>query len=325
MGPQIGHPGHVQPIRPMLATAGELPTGDGWAFEFKWDGVRAITHVRDGEARAFSRNDLDITGSYPELNDLAGLVPGSCVLDGEIVSFDHRGRPSFGLLQSRMHVRAPSRELRRRVPVRYLVFDLLRVDGESLLRTPYAERRERLARLGLDSHRHVSVSPFFADADGRDVLAAAREQGLEGVVAKRLDSVYEPGRRSRAWVKVPLVFRQEVVVGGWRPGEGSREGTIGALLLGAYDETGLRYIGDVGTGFDGATLRDLQRRLDALRADACPFVDSVPRDRARHARWVEPRLVGEVAYRSWTLEHRLRQSSWQGLRMDKEPHEVVLG
>lgn len=309
----------------MLATPGELPTGDGWAFEFKWDGVRAVTHVGDGVARAFSRNDLDVTGSYPELKGLADAVPGSCVLDGEIVTLDQHGRPSFSLLQSRMHVREPGRDLRRRVPVRYLVFDLLRVDDESLLGTPYVERRDRLAQLGLTSHRHVSVSPFFADADGSDVLAAAREQGLEGVVAKRLDSTYEPGRRSRAWVKVPLVSRQEVVVGGWRPGAGSREGTIGALLLGAYDETGLRYLGDVGTGFDAATLRDLQRRLEPLRIDACPFVNAVPRERARHARWVEPRLVGEVAYRSWTLEGRLRHSSWQGLRMDKEPHEVVVG
>jgi bifunctional non-homologous end joining protein LigD len=312
-------------IRPMLATAAPLPTGAGWGFEFKWDGVRAIAYVEDGSVRLFSRNDRDISQSYPELQALGDLVDVPCVLDGEIVTLDQRGAPSFGHLQERMHVRHPDRALMRRVPVAYYVFDVLRVDEHSFLRTPYSERRACLEELAPDGSPSITVPPAFLDADGRDVVEAARELGLEGVVAKRLDSIYEPGRRSRSWIKVPFMQTQEVVVGGWKQGAGTREGTIGALLLGAYDDTGLRYIGDVGTGFSSAVLGDLLRRIRPLEQDDSPFVDPVPRDHARGARWLRPELVGEVEFRTWTREGRIRHSSWRGLRPDKSPQDVRLG
>jgi bifunctional non-homologous end joining protein LigD len=310
-------------IRPMLASAGTLPNGPGWGFEFKWDGVRAVAYV-DDRVRLVSRNDRDISASYPELQAVAGLVGRPVVLDGEIVALDAAGRPSFGSLQSRMHVGHPSAELLRQVPVGYYVFDLLEDDGERLLRTPYVERRRRLEALGLTGDTTVQVPPAFVGIDGADILEAAHDNGFEGVVAKRLESVYEAGRRSRSWVKVPLIRTQEVVVGGWKPGEGRRVGTVGSLLLGAYDDTGLRYIGHVGTGFTEAVLRDLHTRMTCLAADASPFVDEVPRDRAKGARWIRPDLVGEVEFRQWTRDGRLRHSSWRGLRPDKSPADVRL-
>jgi len=188
-------------IRPMLASAGPLPSGPGWGFEFKWDGVRAIAYV-DERVRLVSRNDRDISASYPELQAVADLVEHPVVLDGEIVALDAAGRPSFGSLQSRMHVGHPSAELLRQVPVGYYVFDLLEDDGERLVRTRYVERRRRLEALGLTGGTTVQVPPSFAGVDGADILEAARDNGFEGVVAKRLDSPYEPGRRSRHWLSL---------------------------------------------------------------------------------------------------------------------------
>ncbi len=308
----------------MLATAGPIPETDGWAFEFKWDGVRAVTTVDDRTARAVSRNDRDITASYPELHALVdSLVGRSAVLDGEIVALED-GRPSFGRLQNRMHVQEPGRDLLRRVPVAYYVFDVLQLDGVSLLSAPYTDRRGVLEALDLTNDRELHVPPTFVDVGGQDVMAAAAEHDLEGVVAKRLDSRYEPGRRSRSWLKAARVSTQEVVIGGWKEGEGRRSGTVGALLLGAYDDDGLHYIGHVGTGFTEAALHDLHRRLAPLQQGASPFLDEVPRDRARDAHWVRPELVGEVEYRQLTSEGRLRHSSWRGLRADKGPDEARL-
>jgi bifunctional non-homologous end joining protein LigD len=308
----------------MLATAGSLPTGSDWGFEFKWDGVRAIAYVEDGSLRLFSRNDRDISASYPELDVLGDLVDMPCVLDGEIVTLDQRGAPSFGQLQERMHVRNPDRVLMRKVPVAYYVFDVLRLDEHSLLRTPHSKRRACLEELSLTGSPSVTVPPAFIDADGSDVVEAARELRLEGVVAKRLESIYEPGQRSRSWIKVPFMQTQEVVIGGWKQGAGTREGTIGALLLGAYDDSGLRYIGDVGTGFSFSVLADLLLRIRPLEQEESPFVDTVPRDHVRGARWLRPELVGEVEFRTWTREGRIRHSTWRGLRPDKSPQEVRL-
>jgi bifunctional non-homologous end joining protein LigD len=316
-------------VRPMLATPGEVPTAPGWAYEFKWDGVRAVTSVDGDRVRAVSRNGLDITGCYPELDTLAELLGGrEAVLDGEIVSLDRAGRPDFGLLQSRMHVQRPSTALLRRVPVAYFVFDLLYLDGGRLLDATYGQRRELLAGLRLDGRaRAVTVPRWWPGwpGDGEAVLAAAREHGLEGVVAKRMDSRYEPGRRSRAWVKTALTQTMDVVIGGWKPGEGHRSGTIGSLLLGAHDGAGrLRYLGHVGTGFTRRTLTELYARLSAIEREASPFADDLPREHAREARWVGPRFVAEVSYRGVTREGRLRAPSWRGLRADKSPDEVVL-
>ena len=209
---------------------------------------------------------------------------------------DAAGRPDFGLLQDRMHVRHPSAELRARLPVSFYAFDVLHVDGASLLAAPYDERRARLAEL--QQADRVLVPPTFDDIDGDQLLDVARQHGLEGVVAKRRAGRYEPGKRSPGWIKTALVRTQEVLVGGFTAGEGRRTATFGSLLLGAYDAGGaLRYLGHVGTGFSDAKLVDLTARLRPLTRATSPFDEVVPREHARKARWVDPVLVGEVEYR----------------------------
>ncbi|GIG88348.1 non-homologous end-joining DNA ligase [Plantactinospora endophytica] len=312
-------------IRPMLAVAGDLPAEPGWAYEFKWDGVRALGYLsRSGRFRLLSRNDKDITGSYPELDVLPSLLPGrDVVLDGELVTLDERGAPSFSALQRRMHVVAPSPALVASTPVRYVLFDLPRLD-RPLLDRPWSVRRDALRELGLD-HPRVTESPVF-DRDPDSVMRAAREQGLEGVVSKRVDSRYQPGRRSPDWRKTALIQTTEVLVGGWRPGAGRRAGTVGSLLLGVHRRNGgLAYVGGVGTGFTTGMLHDLDRRFPALARETSPFATPVPASEARGARWVEPVLVGEVVYRTVTPDGRLRHSSWRGLRPDRNPDEVTLG
>ena len=309
----------------MLATAGEPPGGPGWAFEFKWDGVRAVTGVSGASIRAQSRLGNEITTGYPELTDLVALLDGRPVLlDGELVALDAGGRPDFGTLQHRMHVREPAPELVERVPVTYLVFDLLHLDGTSLVREPFDRRRELLEGLGLAGSR-VRVPQSNAGISGQQLLDVARAHRLEGVVGKRRTSRYEPGKRSHAWIKTPLLHTQEVVIGGWTAGEGRRAASIGALLLGAYDERGeLRYLGHVGTGFTEAALRHLLGELTAREQPVSPFDEEVPRLEARKARWVRPELVGEVVYRVLTAEGRLRHAAWRGLRVDKRPEDAVL-
>jgi bifunctional non-homologous end joining protein LigD len=247
------------------------------------------------------------------------------LLDGELVVLDPGGRPDFGLLQHRMHVRSPPPELRAAVPVQLYLFDVLEAGGEALLREPYEDRRERLLELGLDTAPGVAVPPSFTDVTGAQLLDVARAHRLEGVVAKRRRARYEPGRRSPAWVKTALMTTQEIVVGGWTPGAGRRAGTVGALLLAAYDDAGgLRFLGHVGTGFTDAVLDDLLARLRPLRRRTSPYDEQVPREYARRASWVEPVLVGEVVYRSTTHDGRLRHAVWRGLRPDREPAEALL-
>lgn len=311
-------------IPPMLATPGPVPHGPGWSFEFKWDGVRAVVAVAGPRWQAHSRNGNDVSGGYPELAVVPGAVQGRVlVLDGELVALDAAGRPEFGLLQRRMHVRAPSAELLDEVPVCFYAFDLLVLDGESTMALPYVARREQLDGLGLGRDGGaLRVPPSVEGVAGEQLLEVAGRHGLEGVVAKRRSSRYEPGRRSSAWVKTALLRTQEVVVGGWRPGKGRRANGVGALLLGAHDPAGvLCYVGDVGTGFTDRMLADLGDRLRPLARSDPPFAD-VPRDDARGVLWVEPLLVGEVEHRTWTLDGRLRHASWRGLRPDKDPDEV---
>jgi len=314
-------------VAPMLATPGPVPAaGAGeWVFEFKWDGVRAIAGATpDGRVRATSRNDKDFTASYPELVGLAELVDEPVLLDGELVVLDAQGRPSFGLLQSRMHVRAPSPALLRQAPVQFYVFDLLHADGRSLLGEPYRIRRQLLEELDLNSGP-VRTPPSYTDLAGEQLLAIARDNGLEGVVAKRPNSRYEPGRRSRAWIKTPLRRTQEVIIGGWRPGEGRRAGLLGSLLLGAFDEAGrLAFVGGVGTGFTERMLRALTEELAPLERASSPFSEPVPREYARGAHWVEPVLVGEVEFREWSADGRLRHPSWRGRRPERRVDEVVV-
>jgi bifunctional non-homologous end joining protein LigD len=311
----------TEPLRPMLATlVAEPPSGRGWAFELKWDGIRALARVQAGSLRLTTRNGNDVTRRYPELAPLAPSVGRDAVLDGEIVAFDGRGRPSFELLQARMHVeddRAIAR-LATEIPVTYLVFDLLELDGGSLLDLPYADRRARLAALALDGP-HWRVPPYEEESCDT-MLAVSREHDLEGIVAKRLDSRYEPGRRSRAWQKVKHTRRQEFVVGGWLPGEGNRAGTVGALLVGAYDGDQLVYAGRVGSGLGGHDLAVLDTSLRRLARDDSSFARGpVPKG----ARFAEPELVVEVRFREWTRAGVIRHPVFCGLRTDKEPRAVT--
>jgi len=312
-------------LAPMLARSGPLPGAKGdWAYEIKWDGVRALAYSRPGELRLSSRNLNDITDQYPELSGLnRALSSHSAVLDGEIIALDEQHRPSFSALQRRTQVTSPAqaKRLARGTPVTYIVFDLLWLDGHSLMGLPYAERRERLAGLKLAGRRWQT--PDYVTGDGEGVLRASAEHGLEGIVAKRLRSTYQPGRRSAAWVKVKNVGRQEFVIGGWMPGAGRRRGRIGALLLGIHDEDGaLRYAGRVGSGFGEEQLAHLSRLLVPLKQLRSPFTgggDAPPRG----AVFCEPRLVAEVAFAEWTERGNLRHPSFKGLREDKPAEEVV--
>ncbi|HSH60106.1 MAG TPA: non-homologous end-joining DNA ligase [Acidimicrobiales bacterium] len=318
----VGLPGG---IAPMLATAGPLPGEEAaFAFEIKWDGVRALVHAGSGRLHVESRRLVDITPRYPELWPMAEAVDRSVVLDGEVVSFDDDGRPSFGRLQHRMHVTDP-RDVRRRMdpyPVAFMAFDLLWLDQSSTMSLPYTERRSLLEELGLD-HSCWST-PRNHLGDGAGLLAATRAQGMEGIVAKRLDSTYEPGRRSRAWIKVKSKPRQEVVIGGWLPGGGNRSGRLGALLAGYYEGGDLRYAGRVGTGFTDRTLDELAHILGPLERATSPFAGTTQADvRLKDARFVEPRLVAEVEFSQWTEGDTMRHSSFKGLRNDKAPEAVV--
>jgi bifunctional non-homologous end joining protein LigD len=317
--------GSLPTIRPMLATLGDLPASPGWGYEFKWDGVRAIVTLDRGHLRVASRNDRDVADAYPELRTLLDRYPRrQLILDGEIVALDPKGRPSFSLLQQRMHVKAPTTALLGRVPVQLYLFDLLHLGDRSLLDAPYTERRHELQTLGLHTDV-VKTPPWWAEAAGTDLMHAAADQGLEGVVAKRLTSPYQPGIRSRHWIKAPLNHTTEVIIAGWKPGEGRRAGMIGSLVLGGYDPAGrLVYTGGVGTGFTEQMLAELAGRLRPLHRATSPFDLPVPREHARGVQWVQPRLVGEVEYRNRTPDGRLRHPAWRGLRPDRDPTEVRL-
>jgi bifunctional non-homologous end joining protein LigD len=304
----------------MLATLrlGLPADQDRYGWEFKWDGVRAVAYVSGDQVRLLSRNDKDMTASYPELAVLAGRVRAPVILDGEIVAL-HSGRPDFEVLQSRMHVRRPAAALIDRVPVQLYVFDLLHHGQDSLLGLPYAQRRERLEELGLDADP-VRTPPWYRN-DADVILATSLKHGLEGVVGKPLASRYHPGGR-RDWIKVKNIRHQGVIIGGWQPGQRRRAGTIGSLILGVYDDGRLVYAGNVGTGFTQATLADLIRQLAPLERDTSPFSTPVPAMYARDAHWVEPRPVGEVAFTEWTGDGSMRHPSWRGLRTDKDPGRV---
>lgn len=310
-------------VAPMLATSADHlpPDDDSWGYEFKWDGVRAVVFVDGTEVCVQGRRQNDVTERYPEVASIGEALGGrAAVLDGEVVAIDDTGRPSFGLLQQRMHV-ASAAEVRRRragVPVAWLGFDVLALDGEPTIDLPYRERRRLLDGLGL-SGPSFQVPPWHA-GDGPSVLEASRASGLEGVVAKRLDSPYEPGKRSRWWLKLKNHHRQELVVGGWVAGEGSRSEHFGSLMVGYYDGDDLRYAGNVGTGFTERGLAELTAILAPLRREASPFVDT-PRLGGRMV-FVEPVLVAEVEFSEWTGDGHLRHPSFKGLRDDKEPRDV---
>ena len=318
-------------LAPMLASTGRLPgEEEGWAFEVKWDGVRALLYWRPGHpgrVRIESRNRKEIGARYPELHALGRqLGRREAVLDGEIVAFDERGLPSFERLQKRMHLTSESAVARavREIPVTYAIFDLLYLDGRPTIELPYRRRRELLERLRLKGP--AWQVPVQRVGGGAELLAATVEQGLEGVIAKRLDSPYRPGERTEEWVKIKNVHRQEFVIGGWLPGKEGRSGQLGALLVGYHEHDGsrgLRYAGRVGTGFDEPELRRLAGELAARSRRTSPFAKHgvLP---PREARFVEPQLVAEIEFSRWTRDRILRHSSYKGLRTDKPAGEVTL-
>ncbi len=304
----------------MLATAGPLPGGSGWAYEFKWDGVRAIASISGGTVHLYARSGAEITTAYPELAGLGHLV-GDAVLDGEVVALDERVRPSFTRLAERMHVRdAPrAQRLATTTPITYMIFDVLALYGSDVTGQPYSERRLLLESLSL-ANRHWLVSPRFDD--GPATLAAAEEHALEGVVAKRLSSTYRPGQRSPDWVKVKREQTEDFVIGGWRPGAR----TLGSLLVGVSLPDGrLDFRGRVGGGISDANQRALLDELRPREAPASPFAQTLPREDAREATWVRPELVVEVRYGNRTPDGRLRFPRFVRLRPDKTPQECVDG
>lgn len=314
-------------VRPMLAETGTpglaAALKDTWS-EIKWDGIRAIGTWQDGRFRLHARSGTDITERYPELtaDGAPHFACADAVVDGEIVALDASGRPSFGLLQRRMHL-TKGREIERevvRTPIAYHLFDLVRLDGHDLSRTPLRDRRALLETLGESADRPVIVPPVFDDLDA--ALRTSRDLDLEGVVVKAAGSRYRPGTRSGDWLKIKHTRTQEVVIAGIRPGKGNRAATFGSLLLGVPDADGtLRYVGRVGSGFDDRMLRDLLERLTPLRAEETDL-EGVPDLDASDALWVRPELVGEVEFAGWTGDGSLRHARWRGLRPDKEVADI---
>ncbi|MFF9496636.1 ATP-dependent DNA ligase [Streptomyces flaveolus] len=311
-------------IPPMLATSGALPSAAQdarWAYETKQDGQRVVVYLPgDGSVLLRARSGQDITAAYPELGPLATALGSTpAVLDGEVLALDEHGRADFQLLQSRMGLaHAPGRAAHRaaRVPVHLVLFDVLHLGSRSLLRLPYTRRRGHLEELCLDGPSWST--PAALVGHGEQALRATREHGLEGLVCKRLDSLYEPGVRSRAWIKIRNMRSEDVVVGGWLPGKGRLTGLPGAVLVGQRAAGRLRYVGGVGTGWNETERTELAALLRAAATEMCPF-DPVPR--LPEARWVVPRLVGEVRYSTRTREGMLRQPSWLRLRPDLAPEE----
>ncbi len=331
-------------LPPMLALSGELPAReDAWGFEVKWDGVRAIAYWRPGRLRIESRSLADIGSRYPELHALGRqLGAREAILDGEIVAFDENGSPSFERLQSRMHLTSDGaiRRLARETPATYVIFDLLYLDGHSTMGLAYRERRALLEQLKLNGP--AWRTPAYHLGNGRDFLEVTAKHGLEGVLAKRLDSVYRPGERNGNWVKVKNINRQELLIGGWLTGKGRRSGQLGALLMGYYEDEGegegngngkgegdegkgrvLRYAGRVGTGFDESELERLAKQLADRRRRSSPFSKRGVQP-PRGAHFVEPELVAEIEFSHWTRQRILRHSSYKGLRGDKPAEQVEI-
>ncbi len=325
-GRPVAFPEEVAPMLATPATPAEIEgSQDEYAYEMKWDGVRSVVYLAGGQVRLVSRRGRDDTPAYPDVVEaLRAVEVDTAVLDGEIVVTDETGRPRFGLLQNRINLTRPA-DIQRSAatwPAQLMVFDILELNGRSLVREPYERRRELLAATipGVIGGR-VQVPPVF-DGDLHAALDTSTALDLEGIVAKRLGSVYQPGRRGRTWLKIKLQHSQEVVIGGWRPGQGRRDGGIGSLLLGVPTEAGLLYVGRVGSGLSGRQLSEMERLLTPLARRDTPLVE-VPREDARDAHWVDPELVGEVTYSELTGPGRLRHPVWKGLRTDKTPDEVV--
>jgi bifunctional non-homologous end joining protein LigD len=303
----------AQDLAPMLATHGSVAklTPIVWAFEGKWDGYRLLVDADHGDLLLRTRSGRDVTAEYPQLRALAAdLADHHVILDGEVVALDSSGVPSFGEMQNRA----------RSTRVEFWAFDILQLDGRSLLRAKYSDRRKLLEALARGGGLIV---PEQLPGSGAEALEYARKHGYEGVVAKKRDSTYQPGRRSQSWVKDKLWRTQEVVIGGWRAGEGGRTSGIGALVVGVPAEGGLQFAGRVGTGFTEKMLKDLRSTLKPLETSESPFAARLSGPDAKGVTFVRPELVGEVRYSERTSDGRLRQPSWRGLRPDKAPDEVL--
>jgi bifunctional non-homologous end joining protein LigD len=324
--PSEGRDPFPDQVVPMLARLSKLPRSeDGWATEIKWDGVRAIAYCRPGRVRLQTRNLRDVTAQYPEVRRLSRqLGARDAVLDGEVVAFDDEGRPSFGRLQQRIHqsVESVVRQRMKSHPVTYVIFDLLYLDGHDLTAEPYWRRREALEQLELAGESWQT--PRYSNGQAKALLEASAKRGMEGVLLKRLESPYVPGERPGSWLKVKNTARQEFVIGGWSPGKGRRRETIGALLLGYFEDgeqPAFRYAGKVGTGFSEQDLVALRARLAPLARKTSPFdKGKVP----KQACFVDPELVAEIEFRELTSDRMVRHGSFKGLREDKAPTEVVL-
>jgi bifunctional non-homologous end joining protein LigD len=307
-------------VRPMLATAGtHVPTDPGWSHEVKWDGVRVLAdRPRGGTTTLWSRNENQVTVAWPELNR-SPLGDRDVLVDGEVIALNEKGLPDFRTLQDRMHVRSAPRAaaLADALPATYMVFDLLRLDGQDLTALPLGERRRMLGELGLE---HSTWQVPAAYDDGPMLHQATLAQGLEGIVSKRLTSRYSPGERSRAWLKFAHRHRGTFVVGGWRPQEGTAD-RLAALLVGEATPDGIVYRGRVGSGITGATARRLQELVAPLSRTSSPFADEVPRADAKGTFWVEPVVVVDVDTHGLGYE-RLRQPSFQGVRTDVTPEDL---
>ncbi|MBV8780789.1 MAG: non-homologous end-joining DNA ligase [Phycisphaerae bacterium] len=316
----------------MLAVSSSLPANPSrYSFEFKWDGVRALC-FNDGKGfRLQGRNENDITSRYPELAGLARAAgERSFIFDGEVVALDSDNRPSFPLLQQRMHLADPRAiaRLMQTLPVLYVIFDLLYLDGHSLMDRPLSERRKTLESLAL-AGPHWQISPAHV-GEGQSMLQTAEDNRLEGVVAKELDSTYAPGRRSPAWLKIKTVLRQEFVVGGYTTGNNGRE--LGAMLVGYYQGKNFRYAGKVGSGFNQQSLLSMLKTLRPLERETSPFSDPAPGAGLTRGRWtrtggpihfVEPKTIVEVEFRRWPDDGSIQQAAFKGVRTDKRPREVI--
>ncbi len=317
-------PAEVAPMLATLATQEQVRDEETWAFEMKWDGVRTLAYLAGGRVRLLSRRGRDDTAAYFDVAEpLAALPVDTAILDGEVVVTDEAGRPRFGLLQHRINLTRPS-DIKRAAadqPAQLMVFDVLHLNGRSLIKEPYEERRRILEEL-IESRpgSRIQVPPIF-DGDLQAAVDTSRALQLEGVVAKKRSSIYQPGRRSQTWLKIKLHLEQEVVIIGWRPGQGRRDGGVGALLVAVPEDEGLHYVGRVGSGFNDKQLDEIENLLRPLARRTSP-ADDVPREDARDAHWVTPKLVGEVQYGELTGPGRLRHPVWKGLRTDKSPDEV---
>lgn len=316
---------------PMLATAGTLPTNfSDYAYEIKWDGLRAVLYSHSGHIEILSRNNNNITEQYPELLAIKETLRAkNIILDGEIVYLSNSGRPSFSGLQHRMGLSSAKKiaAKMRSYPITYIIFDVLYMNDKTLIELPYVKRREILSELNLLGENFQS--PSYILGTGIDMLKSTQNLGLEGIMAKRLDSLYMPGKRTSNWLKIKNKLRQEFVIGGWLPGQNARSGSIGSLLIGYYNipwqeanntkQPKFLYAGKVGTGFTAKTLADLKSALSTLSRYTSPFANKTPKG----AFFVEPELIGEFEFTEWTPNNTLRHPSFKGLRSDKHPYDVI--